>query len=257
GGDLHRRAVRGDPFGVPVQGSAAQVQSALVLERVPVAQVERGVPHEQAKDLAVGHVHRGLPGLREAVPDLSVRQRPLLVEAVDVGAGYHPGFALLQGAAQPDVPVREGEQGLAGGQVLQGQAVADQLPRVDLVAAALLGVLGGVAVLICAVLTVAVAHGSSLPVDWCSSGVSAGGPGTSTGGRDRVEPSGSLSRSARSSTTTSAPASASASAWSRRSTPITYPKSPARPAWTPEIASSMTTAAAGGTPSASAPARKV
>src|SRR5699024_6576286 len=108
---------------------------------------------------------------------------------------------------------------LARGKVRQGQAVADELPRVDLVAAAVVGVLGGIAGLAADVLTVTVAHRAS----WLS-----------------ALP---VSRSARSATTTSAPASASASAWSSRSTPITYPNSPARPACTPEIASSITTAA--------------
>ena len=53
---------------------------------------------------------------------------------------------------------------------------------------------------------------------------------------------------ARSSTTMSAPAAPSASRLPPRSTPITSPKLPARPAATPELASSTTTASAGATP---------
>src|SRR5690606_17695631 len=48
----------------------------------------------------------------------------------------------------------------------------------------------------------------------------------------------SSSSRARSATTISAPASRSRSAWSRRSTPTTYPNPPLRPASTPAIASS-------------------
>src|SRR3954452_25309596 len=56
----------------------------------------------------------------------------------------------------------------------------------------------------------------------------------------------------RSSTTMSAPAWVSASRLPPRSTPTTSPKLPARPAATPELASSTTTASAGFTPRRSA-----
>src|SRR5699024_9915381 len=211
------------------------------------AQVERGIAHEQTDQLPVGHVHHGLAGFGEPVPGLGMRQRALLVEAVDVGARDHARFALLQAAAQADMPVGQGEQGLAGGQFGHGQAGAGHLPGAHLVAGPVRAVLGGVTGLAgVAVLAVPVAHRF---FSWAwphSRSAGASGAGTSA-----------ASSSARSSTTTSAPAFASASAWSSRFTPITYPKLPARPACTPEIASSITTASAGSTPSACAPARKV
>src|SRR3712207_2275561 len=55
--------------------------------------------------------------------------------------------------------------------------------------------------------------------------------------------------SARSRTTTSAPLFRRTSGSSPRATPMTRPKPPARPAMTPEMASSMTTARSGGAPS--------
>ena len=52
-----------------------------------VADVERLVLHQQPDDLAVGHVDHRLARLRIAEPALRVRQRPDLVEAVQVGPG--------------------------------------------------------------------------------------------------------------------------------------------------------------------------
>jgi len=60
------------------------------------------------------------------------------------------------------------------------------------------------------------------------------------------------SNSSRSATTRSAPSSIRVCAPTPRSTPTTRPNAPARPAWTPETASSNTTARSFGTPSASA-----
>ena len=65
------------------------------------------------------------------------------------------------------------------------------------------------------------------------------------------------SSSARSPTTTFAPSARSASGWPTRSTPMTTPKHPARPACTPASASSNTPRCAGSRPRARAPARKV
>src|SRR5215212_6424916 len=63
--------------------------------------------------------------------------------------------------------------------------------------------------------------------------------------------------SARSQTTTSAPLPRRISGSSPRATPTTRPKPPARPALTPEMASSTTTARSGGTPSILAASSKV
>src|SRR5262249_34560241 len=77
-------------------------------------------------------------------------------------------------------------------------------------------------------------------------------------GLDGVRGVGDHSRSsARSSTTTSAPWALSSSAWPARSTPITWPNLPARPAATPASASSKTTHSSGLRSRRLAPSRNV
>ena len=78
-----------------------------------VPDVERLVVDEQPDDLAVGHVDDGLPDVGEAVARLRVRQRPVLVQRVQVRARQAVRLALVQVAAQPDVPVGQGEDRLA------------------------------------------------------------------------------------------------------------------------------------------------
>ena len=108
-----RPARRGAPDRRPAQDAVAQVERPLVLEQRAVAHVERLVVDEQPDDLAVRHVDDGLPRLRVAVARLGVRQRPRLVEAVEVRARDTVGLALLQVGPQPDVPVGQGEYRLA------------------------------------------------------------------------------------------------------------------------------------------------
>jgi hypothetical protein len=78
-----------------------------------VPDIERLVVDEQPDDLAVGDVDDRLPVVGEAVAGLGVRQRPDLVEGVQVGAGQAVRVALVQVAAQPDVPVGQREDRLA------------------------------------------------------------------------------------------------------------------------------------------------
>ncbi|CAB4932518.1 unannotated protein [freshwater metagenome] len=106
---LHGPPVRRAPLGAPPQHAGPQVQGALVGDDLAVVQVQRGVADQQPDQLAVGHVDDGLALLREAVAGLRVGQRPLLEEAVEVGARDDGGLALLQRAAHADVPVGQGE----------------------------------------------------------------------------------------------------------------------------------------------------
>ena len=94
------------------QRARAHVEHALVRAELPVAHVERLVVDEQADELAVGDVDDRLARLRGAVARLGVRQRPQLVERVEVRAGQAVRLALVEVAAQADVPVREREQRL-------------------------------------------------------------------------------------------------------------------------------------------------
>src|SRR5208283_1456721 len=133
-----------------------------------------------------------------------VGQRPDLVEGVQVGARQAVRLALVEVAAQPDVPVGQGEQGFRLGQQVEIEPGFAHMPWID---------------------------GESFVGDHdCSS-------------------------SARSLTTTSAPLRRKSSAWPTRSTPTTKPKLPARPAATPDKASSNTAAASGATSSNCAPRR--
>ena len=78
----------------------------------PVAHVERLVVDQQADQLAVGHVDQRLALFGIAVAPLGVRQRQRLEEPVQVRAGDDVRLALVEVAAQPDVPVRQGEDRL-------------------------------------------------------------------------------------------------------------------------------------------------
>ena len=101
------------------QHAGAQVEHALVRAQPPVADVERLVVDEQADDLAVGDVHDRLARLGIAVAGLGVGQRAQLVERVQVGARQAVRLALVEVAAQADVPVREREHRLGLGEHVQ------------------------------------------------------------------------------------------------------------------------------------------
>ena len=66
---------------------------------VVVADVEWLVVDEQPHDLAVRDVHDCLTRLRVAVAGLGVRQRPQLVERVQIRAGDAEWLALVEIAA--------------------------------------------------------------------------------------------------------------------------------------------------------------
>ena len=93
------------------QRPGAQVENPLVGDQFAVADVERLVLDQQTQDLAVGHVDDGLAGLRIPVSGLGVRQRPDFEEGVQIGAGQAIRLALIKVAAQPDMPIGQGEHG--------------------------------------------------------------------------------------------------------------------------------------------------
>ena len=79
-----------------------------------VAKVKGVVVDEQADELAVGDIDDGLPGLGVAISSLGIGQRAQLVEGVQVGAGQAVRLTtLIKDAPKSDVPVGEGENGLA------------------------------------------------------------------------------------------------------------------------------------------------
>ena len=103
-----------------------------------VAQVERLVVDQQPDQLAVGDVDDRLAGLGVAVAGLGVRQRAQLVERVQVGAGQAVRLALVQVAAQADVPVGQGEHRLGSGRAGPCPARSRAGPRLDRVAPCLI-----------------------------------------------------------------------------------------------------------------------
>src|SRR5215470_3181792 len=106
----------------------AQVHDPLVRVQRAVPDVERLVVHQQPDDLAVGDVDDRLPVVGEAVPRLRVRQRPDLVHRVQVAARQPVRVTLVEVAAQPEVPVGQGEDGLALGQQVEVEFLLDQTP---------------------------------------------------------------------------------------------------------------------------------
>jgi hypothetical protein len=109
----------------------AHVENPLVRKQFAVADVEGLVLDQQADDLAVGDVDDRLARLRIAVARLGVGQRPDFVEGVQVGSGQAVGLTLVEVAAQPDVPVGQGEQGFGLGQQVQVERGFADVPWID------------------------------------------------------------------------------------------------------------------------------
>ena len=111
--DLDGVPGRRGPHDRPGQGARAQVEGPGVGLHGPVPDVERLVVHQQPDHLAVGDVDDRLALFGEPVPGFGVRQRPDLVQRVQVRAWQPVRFPLIQVAAQADVPVGQGENRLA------------------------------------------------------------------------------------------------------------------------------------------------
>src|SRR5262249_32648141 len=141
----------------------------------------------------------------------------------EVRAGKHVRLALVEVAAQADVPVRQREQRLALGQQVQVEMRLAQLPGVYRVRP-----LPDHSRSSRSLTTMSAPWTSSAP--WVREHATACGVSGA-----RASPGSSLDRS----------------------TPTTHPKAPARPASTPASASSKTAACFGSTPSRCAAARNV
>ena len=120
-----------DPLDLAAQHAVAQVEHALVPDQPPVAHVERLVVDEQPDQLAVGDVDDRLALLGIAVAGLRVGQRALLEEGVEERAGRSGGLALVEVAAQADVPVGQREDRLALRQQLVAQLALAHEPGLD------------------------------------------------------------------------------------------------------------------------------
>ena len=129
--DAHALAGGRDPLDLAAQHAVAQVEHALVPDQPPVAHVERLVVDEQPDQLAVGDVDDRLALLGVAVAGLRVGQRALLEERVEERAGRSGGLALVEVAAQADVPVGQREDRLALRQQLVAQLALAHEPGLD------------------------------------------------------------------------------------------------------------------------------
>src|SRR6266516_2771575 len=117
--DADGSAGRRPPIDAAAQYAGAQVELALVRKELPIADVERLVVDEQTDDLSVRDVDDRLARLGVAVAALRVRQRPQLVERVQIGAGQAVRLAFVQVRAQPDMSVGECEHRLRLGEHLE------------------------------------------------------------------------------------------------------------------------------------------
>jgi hypothetical protein len=125
----HRVAGLGCPLQSPLEQARPQVEQALVVLEPAAVNIERFVLDQQPDGLAVGDVDDHLAVLGKAVGGLAVLQRVGLVEAVEVGAREAAGLALVEVAAQPQVPVGKGEDRLRLVQQIEVQGSLVYPPR--------------------------------------------------------------------------------------------------------------------------------
>jgi hypothetical protein len=109
--DGHSGAFLEPPEQLPLEHGPIEVQRALVAGEV-LFHAELAVLDEEPDARAVRHAGDRLAGAREAVRVLGVADGPRLVEAGEQRRRAVGGSALLPGAANTDVPVREGEHRL-------------------------------------------------------------------------------------------------------------------------------------------------
>ena len=120
------------PFELAAQHAVAHVERPGVADDLPVAEVQRLVVDEDPEELAVDDVDDRLAVLRVAVDGLGVREGAGLVQPVEVRAVHVGGLALVEVATQPDVPVGQGEDGLADAEIVEVEPGFPDRPRVDL-----------------------------------------------------------------------------------------------------------------------------
>src|SRR3954453_17708041 len=99
--------------------------------QLAVADVEGLVVDEQADDLAVRDVEDRLPRLGKPVARLGVGERADLVDAVQVRARQAVRLALVEIAAQADVPVREREDRLRLREPVEVEGGLTDRPRLE------------------------------------------------------------------------------------------------------------------------------
>src|SRR4029434_2821712 len=217
GGDQHLFACRRFPEDLSVERPGPHVQPPVVMQAARVGQPEGLVVHEELDDLAVGHVHDGLASFREAVGFLAVDDRPGFIEPIDEGAVFGGGPAFLRAPAHAEVAVAPRQHRFQLGQEFGVKLFFDDVPLVGRVS-----------------------------VEWRPEAFMMDHRAVP---RERAWGVGPSTSSPRSCTTRCAPWCRSSAAFPWRATPITSPKCPLHPAWTPEMASSTTTARVGATPS--------
>ena len=129
--DEHVLAGGRGPADPAAQHAGAHVEHALVLAHVRDIQRQRLVVDVDPHHLGIGSVDDRLADLGEPVRLLGMPDRERLVEPVDERAVLVREAPLELVAAQAQVAVADGEQGLGHADVVQREAVLDEAPRVD------------------------------------------------------------------------------------------------------------------------------
>src|SRR5262249_356164 len=162
------------------------------------------IVHEELDDLAVSHIQDGLASFREAVGFLAVDDRPGFIESVDEGAVFGVGPAFLRAPAHAEVTVAHCQHPFHLAHQSGLKLFFDDAPLVGRVI-----------------------------VEWRPEAFMMD---HQTVPRETAWGAGQSTSSPRSFTTRCAPWCRSSSAFPLRAIPITSPKFPLRPAWTPEMA---------------------
>ena len=131
GADLDGTPARRAPAQLARERARAEVQHALVVQEAARADVERMALDQQSHRGAVDRVHQRLGRLRVAVPGLGVDHRAQLVHARQVRARHTDRLALVEGSADAETAVRDGEDGLGARQVVELQPGLAQAPGFD------------------------------------------------------------------------------------------------------------------------------
>src|SRR5690606_13471408 len=108
-----------------------EVETTGVRREGATADVERLVPDDQPDQLAVGGVDHTLTALGVGVPLFGVRHRVLFEQTVEIAARDPAWVAFIEISSPAHITVREPENGLLMGEVLDVDAVGTDAPFVD------------------------------------------------------------------------------------------------------------------------------
>src|ERR1700756_3485115 len=103
------------------------------MQYIGTGELKRFVIHEQADDLAIGHVYYCLTGSGETVGFFGVNDRPLIIKSVNKRAVLHAGFSLFRAAAHAEIPVTQCQNGFRLLDKFRVKGLFNQIPLVGCV----------------------------------------------------------------------------------------------------------------------------